>query len=203
MSSLSNYDSVVPTQQHDSTTPIKDVVDDTFEQWLHSLKSLVADAPVQIQINESEVLNQQDLKSELESGIHEQRMILLKLIQYQNHFRDQRNYIATISNAVVPHPTPFALNVHANQILAHFLEEHSPTVADSLNNEVILSGEQHGTAGHVKEYDLQCPLYSNAVFRKPRQIPIVESNFSMLNIPDTGAMDSKELLLSHLDQFFH
>ncbi len=48
MSSLSGYDSAVPTQQRDSATPIKDVVNGAFEEWLDSLKSLVADAPAQV-----------------------------------------------------------------------------------------------------------------------------------------------------------
>ncbi len=48
MSSLSGYDSAVPTQQCDSATPIKDIVNDAFEEWLDNLKSLVADAPTQV-----------------------------------------------------------------------------------------------------------------------------------------------------------
>ncbi len=87
--------------------------------------------------------------------------------------------------------------------MGHFLEEHRGTVANSLNDEGILSGERHGTADHVEEYHLQCPLCPAAVFQQPRQIPIMESIYRVLNIVDTGATGSKDLLSSHdLDQFF-
>ncbi len=53
MSSLSGYDAVVvvAAQQHDSASPpaaSKHVVDDAFQEWLHKLKALVADAPAYV-----------------------------------------------------------------------------------------------------------------------------------------------------------
>ncbi|KAK0196164.1 hypothetical protein F5146DRAFT_997627 [Armillaria mellea] len=207
MSSLSNYDSVVPTQQHDSTTPIKDVVDDTFEQWLHSLKSLVADAPVQIQINESEVLNQQlhrELKHKQAVGLHEHRVLRTRLSQHHVHLRAQESYIAAISNATIRDLPPMTQNIECfkpkgyrvqmHYRLAHFLEENSSTIADSWTD-ISVPHERHDGTATIKKHDLHCPLCQGAVCWKPHSIPIMESVCRALNTTEAGSGTLRSLVV--------
>ncbi|PBK93828.1 hypothetical protein ARMGADRAFT_1029705 [Armillaria gallica] len=134
MSSLSGYDAVVvvAAQQHDSASPpaaSKHVVDDAFQEWLHTLKALVADAPayniqlefdsLQSRLIQCEALNQQlhrDLKHKQAMGMHTHHIMRTKLSQCQVHLRAQENYMATISNATIDHPaTPFVPNVQASR----------------------------------------------------------------------------------------
>ncbi|KAK0196152.1 hypothetical protein F5146DRAFT_1133634 [Armillaria mellea] len=256
MSSLSSYDSVVPTQQHDSMTPIKDVVDDTFEEWLHSLKSLVADAPAQklqlefqslrSRLNKSEALNQQlhrELKHKQAVGLHEHRVLRTRLSQHHVHLRAQESYIAAISNATIRDLPPMTQNIEnllvltnavkcpkcstdmwsavmvtecnctmcvacvyeafSDQTLAHFLEENSSTVTDSLTD-VSIPHERHDGTATVEKYTLHCPLCQGAVCWKPQSIPIMELVCKALNTTEASATGSMDLLLSHeLDPFFH
>ncbi|PBK71948.1 hypothetical protein ARMSODRAFT_973488 [Armillaria solidipes] len=212
MSSLSGYDAVVvAAQQHDSASPpavSKHVVYDAFQEWLHTLKALVADAPAQnmrlefdsleSRLIQCEAVNQQ---RQTEFGSHaEQRMVMIKLLQYEQHFQTQTDCIATASNAIVRHSTPFALNIQARFIgtgegseVSSLLVKHVVSCnigpgfggirsysPKGLNDIGLLdappSYERYYTLGLCQvEFDLHCPLCNGPVDQKPQPLPIMES----------------------------